>query len=116
MSMTKRERSQCEDIIHGHAWACIGGSLIPGVGTPVNMAALTTMTMALANVFNVSMTETLAAATAVNGLKELAGRMVVSEFIKVFPGLGTIASAALTVTMIESAGWQIAENFANNRG
>ncbi len=115
MAMTKAEKHQCEDIIHGHAWAVIGGSLIPGVGTPINVAALTTMTMALANVFNVSMSETLAATTAVNALKEFAGKMVVSEFVKIFPGLGSIASAALTVTMIESAGWQIAENFANQR-
>ena len=115
MAMTKDERSKCEDIIHGHAWAVIGGSLIPGVGTPINVAALTTMTMALANVFNVSMTETLATTTAINGLKEFASRMVVSEFVKVFPGIGNVAAAALTVTMIESAGWQIAENFAAQR-
>ena len=117
MAMTESERSKCEDIIHGHATAVVAGNLapVPGLGTAIDTAALTTMTLALASVFNVSVSKTLATNIAVNELKKYVGKQVVKEFIKIIPGFGSFASAALTIGMIESAGWSIAEEFASQR-
>jgi len=118
MAMTEAERSKCKTIIHGHAAAVAAGNaatFIPGLGFAVNTAALTTMTMALANVFNVSITKTLAGSLAAEALKKYATKKIASEFIKVIPGFGTAVSAALNVGIVESAGWSLANEFASQK-
>ena len=52
---------------------------------------------------------------AATALKKYVGKQVLKEVLKIIPGLGTTASAALTVGIIESAGWAIAEEFASQR-
>lgn len=116
MGMSAYERSQCEDIIHGHACGVVAGNLvpIPGLGAAVDSAALATMTMALASVFNVSITKTLALSIAVEQLRSHLTKRVLKELLKMFPG-GSGFSAALTIGIIETAGWAIAEEFSRQR-
>ena len=117
MAMTESERSKCSTIIHGHAAGVVAGNLapVPGLGVAVDKAALVTMTLALASVFNVSINKTVAMSMAATALKKYVGKQVLKEVLKIIPGLGTTASAALTVGIIESAGWAIAEEFASQR-
>ena len=115
MKTNKSERKQCEEIITRHARNAIGGSLKTKFGTTVNVAEITKMTRALAKIFRVSIKKTLATNMAVNTLKESASRMVVAEFVKIFPNSGGDANVELTVMTIKVAGRQIAESFANQR-
>ena len=118
MAMTESEKSKCKAIIHGHAAAVAAGNaatFIPGLGAAVDKAALVTMTLALASVFNVSITQTAAMSTAVAALKKYVGKQVLKEILKIVPGAGTAASAALTISIIESAGWSIANEFASRK-
>lgn len=111
MAMTEDEKTKCQLIIHGHAAGVAAGNvvtIVPGLSAGIDQAALTTMTLALANVFDVSITGTMAAALAVEQLKKFVKRKVFKEVLKLIPGPGTAISTALTVGMIESAGWAIA--------
>lgn len=115
MKITKAEKKLCKDIICKCA-AVIGC-------TPVNLAELTKMTLALAKVFNVPMTEALAATTAVNALKnvekESAKLPFVSGLMKplMFPFcfIPPVVIDSTAYKKVEMAGWQIAEDFANQR-
>ena len=118
MKITKAEKKLCKDIICKCA-AVIGC-------TPVNLAELTKMTMALAKVFNVPMTEALANTTAVNALKNVEEELAKLPFVS---GLITGLMKPLMFPFcfipmvidptaykrVEMAGWQIAEDFANQR-
>jgi len=118
MAMTEDEKTKCQVIIHGHAAGVAAGNVItimPGVSASIDQAALVTMTLALAAVFDVSITRTMAATLAVEQLKKFAKRKVFKELLKLIPGPGTALSTALTIGMIESAGWAIANEFASQR-
>ena len=113
--MSKAERIQCEEIIARYARNAVGGTLQTKFGTTVNVAEITKMARTLAKVFKVTMKKTLVANMVVNALKKAESRMVVSEFVKIFPNSGGDANVELTVTTIKVAGRQIAESFANQR-
>ena len=118
MAMTESEKSKCQVIIHGHAATVAAGNvvtIIPGLSAGIDQAALVTMTLALAGVFDISITKTMATSLAVEQLKKYAKRKVFKEILKLFPGAGTAISTALTVGMIESAGWAIANEFASEK-
>lgn len=119
MKMSKVERSQCEAIIEYHVQNAIGGSLKTKFGTTVNLEEITKMTRALAKVFKVSIKKTLAKNMVINALKESANRIVIEEFIKMLPrsyNTDNTFSKSLTQTAVNLAGWQIASEFANQRG
>ena len=113
--MNKAERIQCEEIISRYARSAVGGTLQTKFGTTVNVAEITKMARTLAKVFKDTMKKTLVANMVVNALKKSESRMVVSEFVKIFPNSGGDANVELTVMTIKVAGRQIAESFANQR-
>lgn len=118
MGMTSEERSKCEDIIHGHAIAIAAANAapIPGLGVAADMAGCVTMAMALASVFGGSLTSSTAEAMVIPALKQSVGKKFAKELVKFIPGLGSIAAPAITIGMIEAAGWTIANQLANQRG
>ncbi len=121
MPMTDEEKSKCQKIIHSHAIAAAAGNLvpIPGLGVAVDTVTMTTMAMALAAVFGSSITENVAQAMAINAIKQTALQQpiksIAKEVSKFIPVLGQTVAPSISVIMLESAGWALANQMANNK-
>lgn len=121
MSMTSAEREDCQIIIHSHAVAAAAGNAVPvpGLGVAVDTITMTTMAMALAAVFGGSITESVAKNMAINAIKKNMLKnpikTVAKELSKIVPFGGQIVSSSISVAMLESAGWTLAEELSNNR-
>ena len=110
MKMTKAEKTQCKEIIQRHA-----SNVVYYLAHA--MEATTKMTLELAEVFNIPMTENLARATAVEKLKEIEYALYKPPFfLKALFYFIPIPPVILARAKIELVGWQIAEDFANQRG
>lgn len=113
--MTESQESKCHVIIHGHAVACGAGNLVPlpGLGCSVDIATMVTMCMCLAAVFGGNITEEVAKGLAIAALKRTLlkhpVKVVTKEFVKLIPGLGQLVAPAISVVMIEAAGWSMAK-------
>ncbi|MBE8951105.1 MAG: hypothetical protein SR3Q1_11025 [Quinella sp. 3Q1] len=121
MPMTEEELSKCKKIIHGHAAAAAAGNLVPvpGVGIAVDTVTMTTMAMALASVFGGSITESVAKNMATSAIiatiKKQPLRVITKEISKILPFIGQLVAPSVSVAMLESAGWLLAEDLAAER-
>lgn len=119
--MTDEEKSKCQKIIHRHAAAAAAGNLvpIPAVGLAVDTVTMTTMAMALASVFGGSITESVAKNMAINAIvatiKKQPIRVIAKEISKVVPVVGQLVAPSISVAMLESAGWLLANDLAEER-
>ena len=121
MPMTEAEQSKCKKIIHGHAAAAAAGNLvpIPGVGLAADTVTMATMAMALAAVFGGSITEAVAKNMATNAIvatiKKQPVKIIAKEVSKVVPIVGQLIAPSISVAMLESAGWILADELAAER-
>ena len=121
MPMTEAEQSKCKKIIHGHAAAAAAGNLvpIPGVGLAADTVTMATMAMALAAVFGGSITEAVAKNMATNAIvatiKKQPVKVIAKEVSKVVPIVGQLIAPSISVAMLESAGWILADELAAER-
>ena len=112
--MTDGQKNICHGIIHSHAAACGAGNVVPvpGLGVTVDLITMTTMTMLLAGVFGGSITEAVAEGIAITAIKRTTlkhpMKMMAKELSKIVPGLGQIVAPAISIAMIEAAGWSVA--------
>ncbi|MBR0261788.1 MAG: hypothetical protein IJQ85_08360 [Selenomonadaceae bacterium] len=119
--MTEEEKSKCRKIIHGHAVAAAAGNLVPvpGVGLATDTVTMTTMAMALASVFGGSITESVAKNMAINAIvatmKKQPVKVIAKEISKVFPIVGQLVAPSISVAMLESAGWLLADDLSAER-
>ncbi len=119
--MTDEEKSKCRKIIHGHAAAAAAGNLvpIPMVGLATDTVTMTTMAMALASVFGGSITEAVAKNMAINAIvstiKKQPVRVIAKEISKVVPLVGQLVAPSISVAMLESAGWLLADELSAER-
>ena len=76
------------------------------------MIAMTGMTMALANVFGGSITKAVAEGLSIAALKETAlkqpTKFIGKEAARFIPLIGTLLAPALSISVLEAAGWNIA--------
>lgn len=120
-NMSNEERNTCRNIIHAHAVAAAAGNMIPvpGAGFAADTITMTTMAMALAAVFGRDIPESVAKAAAISALKKTMLKqpikVVVKEVSKMFPLLGQLVAPAVSITMLEAAGWLMAEEMAAQR-
>lgn len=121
MPMTDDEKSKCRKIIHGHAAAAAAGNLVPlpGVGIAADTVTMTTMAMALASVLGGSITESVAKNMAINAIiaaiKKQPVRIIAKEVSKVVPVVGQLVAPSISVAMLESAGWLLANDLVKER-
>lgn len=121
MPMTDEEKSKCRKIIHGHAVAGAAGNMVPvpGVGIAVDTVTMTTMAMMLASVFGGSITEAvaknMATAAIIATIKKQPIKVISKEISKVLPFIGQLVAPSISVAMLESAGWLLAEDLAAER-
>lgn len=119
MSMTAEEKSKCEKIIHSHAALAGAGNLIPvpGTGVAADIVTMTTMAMALASVFGGSITESVAKNMAITAIKDTMLKQPIKtlakELSKIIPVAGQIVAPSISIAMLESAGWALAEELSN---
>ena len=121
MSMTEEEKSKCEKIIHSHAVAAAAGNLVPvpGVGVAADMVTMTTMAMALSSVFGGSIQESVAKNMAIAAIKQTMLKQPIKtlakEASKIIPFFFFFVAPSISVAMLESAGWCLAEELSNKR-
>ena len=121
MPMTDKEKNKCKKIIHGHAVAAAAGNLvpIPGVGLAADTVTMTTMAMALAAVFGGSITEAVAKNMAINAIvstiKKQPVKVIAKEVSKIVPVVGQLIAPSVSVAMLESAGWLLADELVAER-
>lgn len=112
--MNKEQKSRCRKIIHGAAVLAGAGNLIPipGTGVAADTVAMTTMAIGLASVFGASLTEEAARALAINSVRQTVlkqpVRIVAKEVTKFVPVLGMLIAPAVSIAMLEAAGWSMA--------
>ena len=122
--MTESQETKCHAIIHSHAAACGAGNLVPvpGVGIAADITTMVTMCMSLSAVFGGSITKEAAEGLAIAALKRTVLKqpikVLTKELSKLVPFLGQLVAPAISVVMIEAAGWTLAkelEQLAQNR-
>lgn len=112
--MNKEQKSRCRKIIHGAAVLAGAGNLIPipGTGVAADTVAMTTMAIGLASVFGASLTEEAARALAINSVRQTVlkqpVRIVAKEVTKFVPVLGMLIAPAVSIVVLEAAGWSMA--------
>lgn len=112
--MNKEQKSRCRKIIHGAAVLAGAGNLIPipGTGVAADTVAMTTMAIGLASVFGASLTEEAARALAINSVRQTVlkqpVRIVAKEVTKFVPVLGMLIAPAVSIAVLEAAGWSMA--------
>lgn len=113
--MTSEQEKKCHAIIHSHAvMAAAGNALpVPGLGVAADMVTMTTMAMSLCTVFGGGIAEetgkTMAIAAIKNVMLKQPLRVLAKELSKLVPGLGQVVAPAMSVAMLESAGWVLAK-------
>lgn len=116
--MTDEERTKCHAIIHSCAIGSGASNLIPipGTGIAGDMLAMTAMTVSLARVFGSNITDEIAKGMAILAIKETLRKscfkVIIRELSKIIPFAGPAISATLSTSMIEAAGWDIAEDLS----
>lgn len=121
MSMTAEQNTKCHTIIHTAAAAAGAGNLIPvpGTGVATDMVTMTVMTVSLAAVLGGNLSEEaargLAFAAIKNTMLKQPIKTLTKELSKLVPFLGQIVAPAISMTLIEAAGWSIAEDLARRQ-
>jgi uncharacterized protein (DUF697 family) len=115
--MTTEEKNKCHIIIHAATAASGAGNLvpIPGLGAAADMVTMTTMAISLASVFGEELTHAAARGMAYAALKKVIFKQPIKyaakELVKFIPWIGSVFSAAVSVALMEAAGWQLAQQF-----
>lgn len=118
MNMTQAQYNKCRAIIHSAAGAAGAGNLVPvpGTGAAADLLAMTAMTASLAGVFGSNVNEQVARGMAIAALKQSLLKQPIKvlgkELAKLVPGLGQMVAPAISITLIEAAGWAIANDLA----
>ncbi len=120
--ITEDEKKRCHVVIHTHAVLVGAGNAVPvpGLGFAADVGTMTTMAIALSQIFNDKPLDKNVAFSLVTGvLKRLLLRypirMLAKEASKLIPGLGQVVAPTISIGMIESAGWVLVNQFAKDR-
>ena len=116
-NMNSEDHNKCHIIIHAASAASGAGNIVPvpGLGVAADMVAMTTMAVSLAAVFGKELTTAAARGMAYASLKKVVlaqpVKYAAKELAKFIPWIGSAFSAAVSVTLTEAAGWQLAKEF-----
>ena len=112
--MNPQHKKLCRRIIHTAAVMAGVGNLIPipGLGVAVDLVTMTCMTMSLAIVFGGSIPKAVTEGLSIAALKETVlkqpVKVITKELPKFVPLLGQVIAPAISIGMMEAAGWNIA--------
>lgn len=92
---------------------------VPGLGIAADITAMTAMAVALSTVFGANITKAVAEAAAVAALKDAVLKqpikVLTKELSKLIPFAGQIIAPAISIGMVEAAGWIIARQMDEGR-
>lgn len=114
--MNEQQRSRCHTIIHSHAAAAVVGNLVPvpGVGIAADITVMTSMCMSLCAVFGGNISEEVAKGLAIAAMKDTILkqplRVLTKEVTKFIPILGQLVAPAVSVAILETTGWSMADD------
>ena len=114
--MTEQQNRNCRKIIHSFAVAAgVGNAIpVPGVGIAVDILVMTTMAIALTGVLGGNITQEAARGMSVAALKRTAlnqpMKTISKELAKLIPLAGSIFSIVVSATIVEAAGWALAND------
>ena len=121
--MTDDEKQKCSIIIHGHAAAVGAGNALPapGAGFAVDAVGMTSLAMSLCAVLGGNLSKEVSKAMGIAALKRTMLRApirtIAKEVSKFVPFLGQAFAPAISVAMVECAGWNLAQELdAKGRG
>ena len=112
--MDESTKAKCHAIIHSAAIGCGAANCtsIPGTGFAADIVAMTAMTMSLASLLGGSIPKEVAKGMVIAEIKKQVLKQPLKtlgkELSKFVPGMGQIVGSAISITMIESVGWSIA--------
>jgi uncharacterized protein (DUF697 family) len=112
--MNDDQKLKCKAIIHAHAVAAGAGNIapVPGLGIATDMVTMTSMAMSLCAVFNGNITQEAGKVLAISAIKNTMLKQPIKtmakELSKFIPFLGMVVAPSLSIVMIESAGWVLA--------
>ena len=113
--MNKDQKAKCHYIIHGAsaAAAAVASPLaqIPGSDNAVIAPIQVAMTIALGQIFGISLSEGAAKATLATTATSLVGRMISQVLIGWWPVVGNVINASTAAAVTETAGWTLANDF-----
>jgi len=111
--MTKEQKDKCSGIIHTASVAAggVGITPIPCADTPVLIGIQITMIVALAKVFDISMSTAHAKALAETQLAAQMGKLAAGQLAKLIPGIGSLINAGIASAFTETLGWGVAKQF-----
>lgn len=117
--MTSEQEQQCHVVIHTSAVLAAAGNAVPvpGLGIAADVTAMTGMAAALATVFGGSIAAEVAKAMAIAAIRETILKqpikVLTKELSKLVPILGQIVAPAISLGMLEAAGWALAREMDN---
>ena len=116
--MNADQKKRCHRIIHSHAvLSGIANALpVPGLGIAVDTVTMTTMAMGISGVFGGDIEKAVARNTAVNVIRRTVlkqpVKVIAKELSKLVPGLGQAVAPTVSATMLETAGWSLANDLS----
>ncbi|GHU38137.1 hypothetical protein FACS1894105_11550 [Clostridia bacterium] len=113
VKMPSDKLNKCHGIIHTATVAAGAAGAIPiplSDAIPIG-AAQVAMIVGLGKVFELTIGSSAAKSIAGVGVASLVGRTIASSILKFIPGVGSIVGAATAVTITETLGWIIADDF-----
>ncbi|WP_303816699.1 hypothetical protein [Selenomonas ruminantium] len=117
MIMTQWEHEQSEKIIHSTSVAAAGVGAIPFPGADAApLAAIQCgQIIALGKVFDIRITDTIAASMVFNSMAQMGGKVIAGGLLKLIPGVGSVVNAGVAFSITEAIGWEAAEQFARQK-
>ena len=113
--MTVREKVLCNAIIHAAslATAAVGGGLaqIPTSDNLVITPIQLTMTISLGKVFGINLERSAAEAAVGSAAAAAVGRAASQVIVGWVPGVGNLINAGTALTLTETIGWILANEF-----
>ncbi|WP_462178366.1 hypothetical protein [Pseudoalteromonas gelatinilytica] len=112
--MHPEQSKQCKYIIHCHAAAAAAGNVVPvpGFGIATDIVAMTSMCMQLSTVFGSHINDDVAKGLAIIAIKQTTLKQPIKvlskELAKFAPFLGQLVSPTISASMLEAAGWNLA--------
>lgn len=117
--MTEETRIRCHAAIHAGsaaaAAAASGAAQLPLSDSVILIPIQVSMVVALGAIFDITMTESLAAAVIRAHVAKITGRLIARSITSLavgwLPGAGNVINAATAALITETLGWEIAEKF-----
>jgi uncharacterized protein (DUF697 family) len=113
--MTEDQRIKCHAIIHSASTAAgaVGAGLaqLPVADNVVLVPIQVGMIIALGNIFNQHITDSIANGMVLSSAGSFVGRAISQIFVGWVPGIGNIVNASTAAGITEVIGWSITDKF-----